>query len=491
MPKIIKMKTEIYEPIIGLEVHIQVKTKSKMFGRESADYFGKAPNTCVGPVSLGLPGALPVPNRKAIEQGVRLSLALDCNINRETKFDRKNYFYPDLPKGYQISQFDKPLGYDGEMLLESETLSKKIQINRVHLEEDTGKSIHNGTSTLLDFNKAGIPLLEVVTEPDFRTGEEIDLFAKRLRQIVRLLKVSAADMEKGQMRYELNISLRKRGETSLPKYKVEVKNIGSISLLQKVLASEVKRQTEILEKGEIPVQETRGTRDMSGKTYSQRIKENSDDYRYFPDPDIPPIHFTEKEISDFKASLPKLPAELALEYKDLDLHSEIREGIIAEDYRIETFENFRELTNDKALLQLLAKLIMGELALVTINSEESLWDKLTNPELLIALCRLRFAGKLSSNNFKLAVNDLAFLNEKIEVSDLETYLKKINLLLASDDQGLETIVSSEISKDAMAKEKYLKNPNIAMFFVGQIMKQTKGSANPQTVKELVLKILES
>jgi aspartyl-tRNA(Asn)/glutamyl-tRNA(Gln) amidotransferase subunit B len=321
-----------YQTVLGFEVHIELATKSKMFCSCPADHFGCAPNSQVCPVCLGLPGALPVPNALAIEWCIKLGLALGCKINLHSKFDRKNYSYPDLPKGYQISQYDQPFCYSGELL--------GHKIRRVHMEEDTGKLQHQGDSTLIDFNRSGVPLVEVVTEADFKDSNDSDQFLKELQQIIRALGISTADMEKGSMRLEANISVSKDGV--FPDYKVEIKNVNSFRFVKKAIDFEVARQTKMLELGQRPTQETRGFKESTGETFSQRIKEESHDYRYFPEPDIPPFEFTEKQVNKWKSELPVLPAQKRLQLVELGL-SENYAKIIAAD--VSLYQEFMKNPN--------------------------------------------------------------------------------------------------------------------------------------------------
>jgi len=357
-----------YISVIGLEVHVELKTKSKMFCGCSADYFGNEPNTHVCPVCLGLPGALPVPNKKAIEWCVMIGLAFNCKIPLVSKFDRKNYFYPDLPKGYQISQYGEPFCVNGYVILNSfqdlgreankmpkqvrHDREKKIRIRRVHMEEDTAKLIHqSGVQnfdkgySLIDFNRSGVPLVEIVTEPDFESTYQVVQYLKKLQQIVRYLNVSNADMEKGEMRLEPNISLRlttvknKALISKLPSYKVEVKNINSFRFVEKAINYEIERQRKILESAKTPIQETRGWDEKRQITVAQRVKEEANEYRYFPEPDIPPIRFTQDQIRQLTDQIPELPDHRSLRFqKGYDLSTYNSQILVKEKSTANYFE---------------------------------------------------------------------------------------------------------------------------------------------------------
>ncbi len=325
-----------YELIVGLEVHVELRTKSKMFCECPAYHFGVAPNTNVCPVCLGLPGALPVPNRKALEWTMLIADALNCKINTYQQFDRKHYFYPDLPKGYQITQFYFPVGEHGFVKLGD----KKFRIRRVHLEEDTGKLIHEGDKSLVDFNRSGVPLVEIVTEPDFRDPADVKEFLKLLHLTVKYLGVSDADLEKGSMRLEPNISVRKKGETKMPSYKVEVKNINSFNFVVKAIEYEFARQAKLLREGKPVAQETRGFDPATGKTLPQRRKEVATDYRYLPDPDIPPVKFSRQEIDQIISKRPELPQERFNRYRKLGIREDAAWFLV---YNKELADNFDKL----------------------------------------------------------------------------------------------------------------------------------------------------
>jgi len=396
------MKT--YTPVIGLEVHVELKTESKMFCTCSAKYFGEEPNTHTCPVCLGLPGALPVPSKLAIEWCIKIALALNCEINEYSKFDRKNYFYPDLAKGYQISQYDLPFGKNGHIELKN---GKKIGITRVHMEEDTGKLSHQEIDgkkiSLIDFNRSGVPLVEIVTEPDFDNALDVKEYLERLQQIVRYLDVAHADMDKGEMRLEPNISLTTKPGT-LPNYKVEVKNINSFKFVEKAINFEIDRQKEILETGERPAQETRGWNEDKGKTFSQRSKEDAHDYRYFPDPDIPPIHLPEGAVGRLKAKVPELPDKKLVRFEA--------------DYALSTYDA-EILTREKPLADYFESAVKSKQANLDakaianwIINKKIDYEKVSTQELLKQITASKQVDQVDEKELQKFIDEVIKENEK-------------------------------------------------------------------------------
>ena len=440
-----------YKPVIGLEVHVELKTKSKMFCSCSAEYFGKKPNTHTCSVCLGLPGALPVANKQAIEWCLKIGLALNCKVHLFSKFDRKNYFYPDLPKGYQISQYDQPFCKNGEITVKLGDKDKKIGITRVHQEEDTGKLVHdlvNGKNvSLIDFNRSGVPLVEIVTEPDFESAEEVVDYLKKLQQIVRYLEVSNADMEKGDMRLEPNISLKLNDQSALPKYKVEVKNINSFRFVEKAINYELKRQEEILEKGETPKQETRGWNEKKQITQSQRSKEEANDYRYFPEPDLPPFRFEQKYIDKLKSQLPELPQR-----------------------KLERFKKEYELTEYDA------EILTREISTAVYFGETVK------------------AGKEKNITPKQIANEI--INKKIDPEKIlpKELISQIISRSQFPDVGkkeLEEAVKRVLEKNEKAKNDF-KNGKIEVlgFLIGMVRKELGKPVNPQQIREAIELIIK-
>lgn len=513
----------IFEPIIGLEVHIELRTDSKMFCGCSADYFGAKPNTHTCPVCLGLPGSLPVPNKKAIEYCVLTGMALNCQIPMFAKFDRKNYFYPDLSKGYQISQYDQPFAVKGQLKLKvpakgesasgrKSEKSKVIKINRVHLEEDTGKLIHTTVKgekcTLIDFNRSGVPLMEIVTEPDLRSVEEVKLFAKKLRQIIRYLGVSEADMEKGQMRFEANVSIQAAGGRQqvagdLPGYKVEVKNINSIKFLEKAVTFEIERQERLLRKGETPVQETRGWDDKKQRTLSQRGKEKAFDYRYFPEPDIPPIVWTKKDLEAIRVMVPELPDEKKARFKKwFDLGDYETEVLTGDKFLADWFEEAlkayvqtvwpgTDISKGKpkapvavsAFAKPMAQWVMGELLRRVKEERLKLEEISLSPPRLAELLYLLDKNKISSSQAKEVLGEM-FKTDKKPSKIIEE--KRLSLIV--DEKDIKKVVDQILEKNKKAVSDFRKGKKSALgFLIGQVMRTTKGQAEPKLTRKILLR----
>jgi len=474
-----------YKPTIGLEIHVELKTKTKMFCDSLNDPLEKTPNTNICPVCTAQPGTLPVINKKAVESVIKAGLALNCQINEKSWFERKNYFYPDLPKGYQISQYEAPLCKDGYL----ETDGKKIKIRRIHLEEDTGRLIHDQDkdTSLVDYNRAGVPLMELVTEPDIESGEEARKFAQELQLIFRYLEISDADMEKGQMRVEANISLNMGT-------KVEVKNLNSFRSVERAIIYEIERQKMVLEDNGEVVHETRGWNDIKQETFSQRTKETSDDYRYFPEPDLPPMTFTADEIEKLGDMVPELPAarrkRFAKEYRILDSSMEIlvtfkNLGDFFEDTVSELrawLESGKIKTDLEKLIKLSANYIITEFPKFVPTTGEI---KIT-PENFAELIYLTFIGEISSSGTQEVLKEMFRTG-----GDPSQIIESKNLKQVSDEKELEIAAEKVIKNNPQAVEDYKKGKETALqFLVGQVMRETKGKANPKVVADLIHKILK-
>jgi aspartyl-tRNA(Asn)/glutamyl-tRNA(Gln) amidotransferase subunit B len=481
-----------YEPVIGLEIHTELQTESKMFCSCSARTFGEPPNTHVCPVCLGLPGVLPVPNRKAVEWTVKIALALNCNVNRFSQFHRKNYFYPDMPKNYQISQYDFPIGVSGYLDIETSKGKRRIRINRVHLEEDTGKLVHIGKTgriseadySLVDFNRAGIPLVEIVTEADIRSPEEARVFMQTLRAVLLELEVSDCNMEEGSLRCDANVSVRKIGEAGFG-VKTEIKNLNSFRALEKGLEYEIKRQIEILESGGEVIQETRHWDDSNKMTVSLRTKEEAHDYRYFPEPDMVPMNFTDDFIEKIRSELPELPAEKKERFiRDYSLR-EKDAGILVSDKDMAAF--FEEAARKSKKPQQAANWILSDL-LYYFNESDMWFDNCrVTPDHIADLISLIESGKISS---KIARE---IFGEMFETGKMPSAIvEEKGLEQISDESALDAVIDEVVKENPQAVEDYRTGKKQAVgFLVGQVMKKTKGKANPQVVNEKIRKKLES
>ena len=520
----------MYKPVIGLEIHAELRTKTKMFCDSFNDPDEKHPNINVCPICMGHPGTLPVANEDAVKKVIMAGLALNCKIEKDTFFERKNYFYPDLPKGYQISQYQKPLCYGGWLDIETrdkrqETGKKKIKITRIHLEEDAGRLYHlpNKDYSLVDFNRAGVPLMELVTEPDLESGEEVRKFAEELRLILRYLGVSDADMEKGQMRVEVNISLRDKEQETSNKFgiKVEIKNINSIKFAADAVDYEIKRQTELLEAGEKVKQETRGWDEQKGATFSQRSKEEAQDYRYFPEPDLPPLLIRDKRqaakgeprqgretrdqgifIDEITALIPELPQQrrerfarqYSLPEKDIDLFTTDKtlgdyfEHVASELLSFDKLDHLKrpEPKHQQKLFKLASNYIITELKRMAEEVYAEPADTKISPEMMADLVVRIFHGEVSSSGAQTALKEMfatgASPGKVIEEKDLAQL---------SNIGDLEMAVSKVIADNPKAIGDFKKGSEAPIkFLIGAVMRETKGKANPQIVEQIIKRKLK-
>lgn len=463
-----------YEMVIGLEVHVELKTKTKIFCNCKTD-FGAEPNTHVCPVCMGMPGTLPVLNRKVVDYAVKAGLATNCQIARFSKQDRKNYFYPDLPKAYQISQYDLPLCEHGYVDIETENGAKRVGITRIHIEEDAGKLVHNEKlGTLIDCNRCGVPLIEIVSEPDIRSAAEADAYLRKLRAAILYTGVSDCKMNEGSLRCDVNLSVRKPGEPFGTR--TEMKNINSFQFIAKAIDYEYRRQVDAVESGEGVIQETRRFDANTGKTYSMRKKEDANDYRYFPDPDLPPIVITEQKLAELKAEIPMLPDERKALYTE-------KFGLTAYDSEVITNElavaDYFETAAEKTRYPKLAANMLITDVLRACDTESGMLP--VKPERLAALSDLLGDGKINSSTAKKII--AALLESDF---DPEDYVMAHGLEQINDRAVLEEFVREVLASDSKSVSSYKAGKTAALkAVVGKVMAKTAGKANPITVNELV------
>jgi len=468
----------IYEAVIGLEIHAQLLTESKLFCGCSTK-FGNPPNTNVCPVCMGHPGVLPVLNKKAVEFTIRMGLATNCTINRKSVFARKNYFYPDLPKGYQISQYEFPLCSNGYLELEIENKTRRIRINRIHLEEDAGKSIHDqGPYTLLDFNRCGIPLIEIVTAPDLRSPEEAGKFLTEIRQIVKYLGICDGNMEEGSLRCDANVSVREKGSNILGT-KTEVKNMNSIRYVVEALKFEINRQIEILENGGKIEQQTLLWNSDKQIVEPMRSKEESHDYRYFPEPDLPQVEVNEIWLEEIQKNLPELPSARKSRFKSqYNLPEYDIEILTTEKEWADYFEETAKYTND---FKSISNWFMTEILKIINEEKISIKDFVIKPEwiaeLINSINNQTISGKIAKEVF----------NEMLSSAEPPSeIIKKKGLVQITDENEILKVVIKVLNENQKQVEQYLSGKEkVFAHFVGQVMKETKGKASPSLVNRIL------
>jgi len=483
-----------YEAVIGLETHCQLSTVTKIFS-SSSTAFGADPNTYIDPVCMGLPGTLPVLNQKVLEYAVKAGLALNCQIAPYSKFDRKQYFYPDLPKNYQISQFDLPIAEHGWLEIElvekkSAPIRKRIGITRLHMEEDAGKLVHGGsdrlagsTYSLVDFNRAGVPLIEIVSEPDIRSGQEAAEYAQELRRIVRYLGVSDGNMQEGSLRCDVNISIRPVGQEKFGT-KVEIKNMNSFSAIQRAIEYEIERQTKALESGEPIVQETRLWEESKQRTVSMRGKEGSSDYRYFPEPDLGPIEVSPDQLAQWQSELPELPAAKRHRYEEKLGLSAYDARVLTDDSQVASY--FEAVLAAKANAKQAANWVMGDIAAHLNTQKLNIGAIALTPEILAELISLIESGTISG---KIAKDILPELLDK--GGSARELVERKGLIQISDTAALEEIIDAVLAENPKELEKYRNGKTkLQGFFVGQVMKKTQGRADPKMTNQLLVKKLK-
>lgn len=483
-----------YEAIIGLETHCQLNTETKIFSPSSTQ-FGATPNTHIDPICLGMPGTLPVLNQKVLEYAVKAGLALNCQIAAYSKFDRKQYFYPDLPKNYQISQYDLPIAEHGWLEIElidneGHPCRKRIGITRLHMEEDAGKLVHVGsdrlsgaTCSLVDYNRAGVPLVEIVSEPDLRTGQEAAEYAQELRRIMRYLGVSDGNMQEGSLRCDVNISVRPLGTEKFGT-KVEIKNMNSFNAIQRAIDFEIQRQIRAIAVGEPIIQETRLWDESSQQTFSMRVKEGSSDYRYFPEPDLGPIEVSADQLTVWRSQLPELPAQKRHRYETTLELSPYDARVITDDRAIS--EYFEASITAGANPKQAANWIMGDITAYLKTEKQTISEIALTPVALAELTRLIESGSISSKIAKEILPELLTSGESPQ-----TLIERKGLTQISDTSALEAAIDQILQAHPQELEQYRAGKTkLQGFFVGQIMKQTGGRADPKLTNQLLSKKLQ-
>ena len=471
-----------FETVIGLEVHVELKTNSKIFSPAPA-HFGAEPNSNTHVIDWGYPGVLPVMNKAALEFGMKAALALNCEISKDTHFDRKNYFYPDNPKAYQISQFDQPIGHDGWLEIEVEGKKKTIRIERVHLEEDAGKNLHGmGGYSHVDLNRQGTPLIEIVSEADMRSPEEAYAYLEALRSIIQFTGVSDVKMEVGSMRCDANISLRPYGQEEFGT-KAEIKNLNSLNFVKRGLAYEEKRQAKVLLSGGEIQQETRRYEEATGQTSLMRVKEGSSDYRYFPEPDVPRFEISDAWIEKVRATLPEMPQARRARYmKELDL-PEYDAMVLTLTKEMSDFFDATIIAGADA--KQASNWLMGEVSAYLNSEKMELHETKLTPENLAGMIRLIADGTISSKIAKKVFRELI-----TNGGDAEKVVKEKGLIQLSDPSQLLPIINEILDKNEKSVEDFKNGKDRAVgFLVGQIMKATKGQANPGVVNKLLQEAL--
>lgn len=480
------VQTGKFEAVIGIEIHAQISTNTKMFCKCSNDSFDKEPNINVCPICMGFPGQLPVINHEAVRKGVKAGIALHCSIPPFSKFDRKNYFYPDLPKGYQISQFDEPVAVGGWLEIDVSGVRKKVGITRLHLEDDAGKLTHVTNGTLCDYNRSGVPLMEIVSEPDMRSSIEAGAYAREIQKILRYIGASEADMEKGMMRFDASVSIRPVGDSKLYP-RAEVKNLNSFRSLENAIDYEIERQIFLWEEGKPQDKDvTVGWSDDKGETYFLRDKEGADDYRYFPEPDLPPLEIGLDFIEELTAELPELPGVKKQRYISEYKMSEHDADLISSDSGLAgMFEGVYESTGDlKKSMSFVSTILISHLKKSGLSIGES---KIT-ASMISDLIKMINDGKVSSS----AARNEVFEEMFVSGDSPSSVVDKLGLSQVSDEGELEKVCDEVISENEQSVVDFKNGKGQALgFLVGQVMKRTKGQANPQMVNQIINKKINS